>query len=233
MQELRAVDHADADQRVQSSEQGRIRKQHVAHVNREQRAEAAHREHAGGHGQNHERDGTLCVKMKLNPWRIEDSTELAAVAGRRYAVNGQRHHHRGGEEEAEAIEKEAGVGPEPLHQQARDGRTDDLRSLHGLRHQPVDGQQSGGGRQRAHRHRLRGHEEAGHRAQRQEDDVDGVDVAHEDQHQNQNAAHQSLAIMVHFTFHLSTKTPASGLTTASGSMYATRIMLTWVGVPCS
>ena len=43
----------------------------------------------------------------------------------------------------------------------------------------------------------------------------------------------SLAIMVHFTFHLSTKTPASGLTTASGSMYATRIMLTSVGVPCS
>ena len=42
---------------------------------------------------------------------------------------------------------------------------------------------------------------------------------------------RSLAIMVHLTFHLSTKTPARGLITASGAMYAARIMLTWVGVP--
>ena len=41
----------------------------------------------------------------------------------------------------------------------------------------------------------------------------------------------SLRIMVHLTFHLSTKTPAIGLMKASGSRNDTRIMATCVGVP--
>jgi hypothetical protein len=37
--------------------------------------------------------------------------------------------------------------------------------------------------------------------------------------------------MVAFTFHLSTKTPATGLKNASGSRNETMIIAIWVGVP--
>src|ERR1039458_270429 len=133
-------------------------------------------------------------------------------AGRGHAVNGERHHHGGGEEEAEAIEKEAGVGAEPLDQQARNGRTDDLRSLHCLRHQPIDGQQSGGRRQRADGHRLRGHEEAGPVLSPRKMKYMALRSRTNTSTRTRTPRTKSLTIMVHFTFHLSTKTPASGLT---------------------
>jgi len=43
---------------------------------------------------------------------------------------------------------------------------------------------------------------------------------------------RSLAIMVRFKCHRSTKTPASGLTMASGAINDTSTSATWVAVPC-
>ena len=85
---------------------------------------------------------------------------------------------------------EAGVGAERLYHEPGDGRTDDLRRLHGLAHERVDRHQATRRRQRADGDGLRRDVEARDRAEQKEDAVDGVEIADEEERDHQHAADQ-------------------------------------------
>ena len=106
-EQLRPDDHADADQGIEHTEHRGRGVQHVAHVDGEQGAEAAHREHARRHRENHKRDRRVLEdEAESLPHRIEHRGRFRA---QRRAVDGQRHHQRRRKEETEAVVEETGV----------------------------------------------------------------------------------------------------------------------------
>ena len=196
--DLRADQQPDADHAADVAEQPGARVQRVAHVDRNQRPEAADREQAGGHRDHEEQDrrmvdderttrpscrsrsrGCGCSTIRSAPAATPDARSSTE------AISARRH------QEAEHVDRVAHLRRElPTTIAPADRRADDAAAHERDLHQRVRGHQAGDRHVRADRHRLRRPEERRHAAERGQHDVDLPDRRRRNQQQREHGANQ-------------------------------------------
>ena len=191
-----AKQQANADRCAGDGEDNGRGVERVAHVDGDERTEAAHDEHAGGESDDDEEQGGVMEDEARADFHVgEDAADFGWLfggrCGRGWSIGRgsfghdqcQRCDERARGEEAKGIDSVAGFGAEDTDDGDGDWSADDAENEHDLLHQRIGRAQAMEGDGGANRDALSGTEEAGDDADRGENRIEAVDVMDEEEQQ--------------------------------------------------
>ena len=183
--------HAHTHHGADSSKPEWACSQGIADIDGDERAERTEHKHSHGHGDEYKCQAAMSKDEFVAGTKIvgQRFQRLLARRGRR-TDDGQSGQHAGRENEAGAIQIEAGFFGQPSNQHSSQGRRSKPDHIEGLSHQGIGSQQPLGRHQGAQGNRLRGSKKAGDHTQGHKDSGDLRNVCYKQQQHHQAGANQ-------------------------------------------